>query len=464
MLTHFSAQSRPWTLFRQKKGSDRKAEKGFRQDDRENLTVPKPDWVAFFPIYTRNFPRERIPTSKKWQLTKDPKNGMTENFSTDTLEHLARHGVPSNTAGLFRKPQDLKRMVLSDCICFPWLIVEHKKAGEMANEEKCHCQAANAGTAAVMMLEILSEIVPGDKKHMADEHIPPVITMTTVDKIVRVWITYCCKHERFGDDAVQYVSRSMFLLSGGICLLTHAVQKMDCIWKGDMTRVLDVIKLRAILENTHTWAMREQRPRISTYIDLWKYKQPMEPHEESGSGDEKSGSEDWDSWSEDEKSWSEDEESGSKDWESRSEDEESGSEDSESWSKSWTSWSDDEDSGSEDEESGSGNEESWSKSWTSRSDDEESGSGNEESWSKSWTSRSDDEESGSGDEGSWSKSWTSRSDDEESGSGDEGSCGKSWESRSDDEESESDDEPSPVRERCKRREGVSYSATRWQRR
>jgi hypothetical protein len=331
-------------------------------------------------------------------------------------------------------------MVLSDCICFPWLIVEHKKAGEMANEEKCHCQAANAGTAAVMMLETLSKIVPGGKKHMADKHIPPVITMTTVDKIVRVWITYCCKHERFGDDAVQYVSRSMFLLSGGICLLTHAVQKMDCIWKGDMTRVLDVIKLRAILENTHTWAMREQRPRISTYIDLWKYKYPMEPRagcnpsslapalghvrvrfacravavetgsedEESGSGDEKSGSEDWDSWSEDEKSWSEDEESGSKY--------------SESWSKSWTSWSDDEDSGSEDEESGSGNEESWSKSWTSRSDDEESGSG------------------------------------------DEGSCGKSWESRSDDEESESDDEPSPVRERCKRREGVSYSATRWQRR
>jgi hypothetical protein len=220
MLTHFSAQSRPWTLFRQKKGSDKRAEKRFRQDDRENLTVPKPDWVAFFPIYTRKFLRERIPTSKKWQLTKDPKNVMIENFSDATLQHLARRGVQSNTAGLFRNPQSLKRMVLSDCICFPWLIVEHKKAGDVVNEEECHCQAANAGTAAVMMLETLSKIVPGGKKHMADEHIPPVITMTTVDKIVRVWITY--RRRRSGDDAVQYVSRSMLLFSGGICLLTYA--------------------------------------------------------------------------------------------------------------------------------------------------------------------------------------------------------------------------------------------------
>ncbi|KAK4038765.1 hypothetical protein C8A01DRAFT_37255 [Parachaetomium inaequale] len=249
---HFeSAQSRRWTLFRQKKVGEKKAERGFRQDDRENLTEPKPDWVAYFPVH--NFPRERIPTSKKWQFMRDPNNAMIENFSHTTLQHLARHGVQSNTAGLFRKRQNQKTIVLSDCICFPWLIVEHKKAGEVALEERCYCQAANAGTAAVMMLETLSGIVPGVKKHTANEHIPPVVTMTTVDKIVRVWITYRCKLR--GDDAIQY--------------------RMDCIWRGDMTRVLDLIKFRAILEDTHTWAMREQRPRISTYIDLWKYKHPM---------------------------------------------------------------------------------------------------------------------------------------------------------------------------------------------
>ncbi|KAH6636948.1 hypothetical protein F5144DRAFT_569209 [Chaetomium tenue] len=252
-----SAQSRPWTLFRKKKeDSDENREKGFRQDDRENLTEPKPDWVAFFPIY--NFPGERIPTSTRWQLMRDPKPALVENFSPATLQHLARHGVQSNTANIFRKDQTLKNIIMSDCLCFPWLIVEHKKAGEMALEEKCHCQAANAGTAAVMMLETLARIVPGVEEHTANEYIPPVVTMTTVDKIVRVWITYCCEQQ--SDDHNNNNDTTKY--------------KMACIWRGDMTLVSDLIKLRAILENTHTWAMREQRPRISAYIDLWKYKYP----------------------------------------------------------------------------------------------------------------------------------------------------------------------------------------------
>ena len=50
---------------------------------------------------------------------------------------------------------------------------------------------------------------------------------------------------------------------------------MDCIWEGDMTISSDLIKFQAILENTHTWAMHEQRSRISTYIDLWKSKHPV---------------------------------------------------------------------------------------------------------------------------------------------------------------------------------------------
>ena len=83
----------------------------------------------------------------------------------------------------------------------------------MALKEKCYCQAANAGTAAIMMLETLSDIVPGVKEHKANEHIPPVVTMTTVDKIVRVWITYSCKPS--DNDAAKYVRKplsSFFLL------------------------------------------------------------------------------------------------------------------------------------------------------------------------------------------------------------------------------------------------------------
>lgn len=37
-----------------------------------------------------------------------------------------------------------------------------------------------------------------------------------------------------------------------------------------MTKTWDPIKFGTILENVHTWAMRELRPRISMYIDLWR--------------------------------------------------------------------------------------------------------------------------------------------------------------------------------------------------
>ncbi len=42
-----------------------------------------------------------------------------------------------------------------------------------------------------------------------------------------------------------------------------------------MTVASDLIKFQVILENTHAWAVREQRPRISTYIDLWTAKHPI---------------------------------------------------------------------------------------------------------------------------------------------------------------------------------------------
>ena len=47
---------------------------------------------------------------------------------------------------------------------------------------------------------------------------------------------------------------------------------MACIWKGDMTITWDVIQLRTILNNLHTWAMRVLRPQLSMYIDQWKFR------------------------------------------------------------------------------------------------------------------------------------------------------------------------------------------------
>ena len=42
-----------------------------------------------------------------------------------------------------------------------------------------------------------------------------------------------------------------------------------------MTTIMDLMKFRAILENVHTWAMREQRPRISCCIDMWRARFPF---------------------------------------------------------------------------------------------------------------------------------------------------------------------------------------------
>ena len=201
---------------------------------------------------------------------------MIENFEHTTLKHLAEYGVESNTAALFRKERN--QWILSDCISFPWLIVEHKREGGAAVEEECYCQAANAGTAAVMMLETLfaGERGPNRERNKANEHIPSVVTMTTVDKTVRVWITYSCKPS--DHDTARYVRQSLpSSCSWDLLLINWCVKRMDCIWKGDMTVALDLIRFRTILENTHTWAIHDQRPRISTYIDLWKLKHPMDP-------------------------------------------------------------------------------------------------------------------------------------------------------------------------------------------
>ncbi|KAJ4326145.1 hypothetical protein N0V84_003195 [Fusarium piperis] len=96
--------------------------------------------------------------------------------------------------------------------------------------ELCYSRAANAGAAALKMLQNLSK---HDSKFPDDTHIPPVVTLTT----------------------------------------THDVE-MQLIWSGSLTRMVDIFELRAILENCQTWATRVLRPWISRQIDLWKQQCP----------------------------------------------------------------------------------------------------------------------------------------------------------------------------------------------
>jgi hypothetical protein len=73
----------------------------------------------------------------------------------------------------------------SEYVLFPWLIVEHMKDEYKGNAELCYSHAANAGAAALRMLQNLSR---HDSQSLGD--IPPVVTMTIRRDLVRVWIMH----------------------------------------------------------------------------------------------------------------------------------------------------------------------------------------------------------------------------------------------------------------------------------
>jgi hypothetical protein len=196
-----------------------------------------------------------------------PIDHLVRNFSVSTLLSLAKHGLLSSAAGIFNNTR--RRIVPSDCICYPWLIIEHKKAEQskegQSSTHHCYAQAANAAVAALMMYRTLA-------KHATPKVVPPVVAMTTVGEAVRIWIAYCDDD----DHSEQYVRHLVYHVQKRSFLLT-AAKNMICIWEGDMTTVMGIIELETILENLHTWAMRVLRPWISHYIDQWKYHFPLRP-------------------------------------------------------------------------------------------------------------------------------------------------------------------------------------------
>ncbi|KAK6066126.1 hypothetical protein SCUP515_10873 [Seiridium cupressi] len=82
-------------------------------------------------------------------------------------------------------------------LCFPWLIVEYKEQDEK-KEEQCHYQAANAGSAALMLLQTAAVFAEFNEEC---QHVPPVVTATTIGRSVRVWVVYY--HRVNGHDAYR---------------------------------------------------------------------------------------------------------------------------------------------------------------------------------------------------------------------------------------------------------------------
>ncbi len=145
--------------------------------------MPVPDWVSSYAVYNA------------------PVQSVRESFPRETLKHLAQHGLESDASGILasnKKARNSDR----DCICFPWLVVQHKKPDGTAAQ--CHLEAANAATAAVMMLEQLCKFIPAGIQGKANEHVPLVVAITTVKKMVRVWITYSSRPSF--EDVAKFVS------------------------------------------------------------------------------------------------------------------------------------------------------------------------------------------------------------------------------------------------------------------
>jgi hypothetical protein len=124
---------------------------------------------------------------------------IRDNFSITTLKHLANRNVQCHPRSLLRRmiageksspgrrrKRDIPTKETLELLSFPWFIVEHKRSGYMPEDQR-HIQAANAGACAIMMHESLSTIV---SKGPQNEHIPPVVTMTTIGPEVWVWIAY----------------------------------------------------------------------------------------------------------------------------------------------------------------------------------------------------------------------------------------------------------------------------------
>ncbi|SCO86238.1 uncharacterized protein FRV6_10365 [Fusarium oxysporum] len=237
----------------------------FDKNDEKNELVkaPKPDLVFYLPMYHLD---THIPTitdheAQQWHKASTP--SLVESFSWSTLKKLREPGLLATPFNIFsgKEPQEPQERDLS---CFPWLVVECKKAkrtpGELERlQEVVYCQAANASGCAVKLNQNAARYAI---KLAYDAEVPPVASVTTVGPQVKVWITF------FAKDFMAYRCD----VNGN---QKYKRQKkgymMQCIWTGDMTEPQDILKFRLILENTYTWAKRVFKPLIATYIDQWKF-------------------------------------------------------------------------------------------------------------------------------------------------------------------------------------------------
>ncbi|KIW20723.1 hypothetical protein PV08_01300 [Exophiala spinifera] len=194
-------------------------------------TGPKPDLTYGFPIH-----------QSLHHLAEGFKDDdSVTNFSLKELGKLRTQGlISAPLSGLSNWVQNPSFEILrSHRMCFPWAVVELKPSMVPQSEIYfAYCQAANATSAALRLLEKLLERAGGPERR-----IPPVVAFTCIGPFIRTWLAY--------SSSPQEKSRC---------------HRMVCIWSGTLTTTWGVIATRHIVDNMIFWATRVLRPKLSGYI------------------------------------------------------------------------------------------------------------------------------------------------------------------------------------------------------
>ena len=184
------------------------------------LSRPKPDWFFGFPISNDYDPANRFGL-----------NNNKERFSLAQLAYLQQRtqlcSCPLMDLGRFVTKSDAKNnreddQQLADhkLLCFPWAIVELKKPGvSHADITKCYCQAANAASSCLTMLEQLTK---HNGTHHASSSVEPIIVFTFAGPDVKLWLAYTTISEVQNSWVVPWN-------------FTHVYGPIKCLWGCKLT-------------------------------------------------------------------------------------------------------------------------------------------------------------------------------------------------------------------------------------
>lgn len=150
-------------------------------------TMPKPDGYLGFSIHDTT-------SMQKDSLTEDK---FFDSFTDRRIYSLMEHGLYATTTNAFKKDyvkstSGKTTIPERDRLCFPAIILELKNGttkGLKEKRRKGYCQAANAASASLNILENLAKF---DKLQDRYQRIPPVVTITSVGEHCKAWLAFSC--------------------------------------------------------------------------------------------------------------------------------------------------------------------------------------------------------------------------------------------------------------------------------